>query len=274
MSAPLLSIRWTVGDVSKYGFDALALSIRGAYRIFGSAARYAVTYNTVSLEEARERVGDVADDVEWCDANGLLPDYIDQVLDAGRAEGAGWKLAPPLLDDGLPALSLDNDCILWALPDALTHWLEHAREPHSAVVAEDVRGCYGQFAPMIPRGLVCNLGIRATSAGFPLEQSLRAVLAENQVILHSEVDEQGLQLAAVSRVCSPGLVRLDEVTICSPFPPHLPHLGTAGAHFCGLNANVLPWDFYGRPAIDCVREHWLTHRAEIAARVGARPLQL
>lgn len=274
MSTPRLSVRWTIGDVSKFGFEALALSIRGVRRIFGSDARYTVTYNTVSLDEARGRLGEVAQEVEWRDATGLLPDYLDQVLDAGRAEGAGWKLAPPLLGDGLPALSLDNDCILWTLPDALARWLERADDPAHAVVAEDVRAGYGQFTPHLPNGFACNLGIRATGAGFPLEASLRAVLADSQAVLHSELDEQGLQLAAILRVCVPDRVTLDEVTICSPFPPHLPRLGTAGAHFCGLNANVLPWDFEGRPALDCIREHWLKHRDEVAARVGGLPAEL
>jgi len=273
MIAPRLSVRWTIGDVSKFGFESLALSICGARRIFGSQARYTVTYNTITLTELRERLGEIGDGIEWCDATGLLPDFIDQALDAGRAEGAGWKLAPPLLDT-LPCLSLDNDCILWAIPDAIARWLEHAHDSCCAVVAEDVRACYGQFTPLIPGDFACNLGIRATSAGFPLTSALRRVLEDNQVVLHSELDEQGLQLAAIMRHCVPDRVRLDEVTICSPFPPHLPYLGTAGAHFCGLNANVLPWEFYGRPALDCVREHWLRHRDTIAARVGTLPATL
>ncbi|HEU0054126.1 MAG TPA: hypothetical protein VFQ39_13160, partial [Longimicrobium sp.] len=81
-------------------------------------------------------------------------------------------------------------------------------------------------------------------------------------------DEQGLQVAAVSRLKPPAVVSVEEVTICSPFWPHLPHLGRFGAHFVGLNEHDLPWDYYGRPAIECVREHWRRHRDEVHARVG------
>ena len=85
----------------------------------------------------------------------------------------------------------------------------------------------------------------------------------------SELDEQGLQVAALSRESAPLIVRLDEVSICSPFPPHLPSAGSCGAHFVGLNAHTLPWRYYDRPAIDCLREHWQRCRDELAARVGA-----
>jgi hypothetical protein len=61
------------------------------------------------------------------------------------------------------------------------------------------------------------------------------------------------------------------VSICSPFPPHLPDLGHCGAHFCGLNAKRLGWELDGRPAEHHVRDHWAALRDAVTARVMRAP---
>ena len=62
---------------------------------------------------------------------------------------------------------------------------------------------------------------------------------------------------------------LDEVTICSPFWPHLPHLGRCGAHFVGTNARHIPWNYYDRPADEVIAEHWARHRDALYEKTGA-----
>src|SRR6266540_4978132 len=69
------------------------------------------------------------------------------------------------------------------------------------------------------------------------------------------------------------VVRLDEVTICSPFPPHLPGLGSCGAHFVGLNAKTLGLSFEGRPAEAWTREFFEGYRPAIEARVRAETVE-
>ena len=113
------------------------------------------------------------------------------------AEGVGWKLAPLRMFPDRHEIALDNDCILWELPPALRAWLE--REPaQGCLLAEDVRACFGQFAAYCgsaPR----NSGIRGLPPGFCLETALRAMLDVHPVQLASELDEQGLQAAALAR---------------------------------------------------------------------------
>jgi hypothetical protein len=229
-------------------------------------ARYVICVNTIPIPLARRRLGGVPAPLEWRPVSREdLPAFLRGRVDDGFAEGVAWKFAPLTLDRDLPELALDNDCILWAMPDAIVRWLE---EPGVCVMAEDVRPCFGQFAKICgdaPR----NSGIRATPGRFDLSERLRAVLQEHPVDLHSELDEQGLQFAALSRGDAPLVVRIDEVSICSPFPPHRPDLGVCGAHFVGLNAHELPWRYYDRPATQCVREHWLRWRDDVADRVGA-----
>lgn len=262
-----IGVRWTIGDVSPAGFEALRLSIWGAWSLFGPSAAYAVCVNSVPLGRARELTGEVPGQVIWHDSNGDLPGFLRRRLDPGMAEGVGWKFAPLRLFPDRQELSLDNDCLLWDLPAGLRAWLADG-DPRACLLAEDVRPCFGQFAHLCgpePR----NSGIRGLKPGFDLQAALGAVLDEHPVTLSSELDEQGLQVAALSRPGRLRAVSAEEVTICSPFPPHVPHLGRCGAHFVGLNAKRFSWRLDGRPAEEYVQENWRRCRAGLAARVGA-----
>src|SRR4051794_11868036 len=71
-----IGVRWTLGDVGDRGFEALRLSIWGARKVFGPDAGCAVCVNTIPVEEARRRTGDVPGDVVWHDATGDLPEFL------------------------------------------------------------------------------------------------------------------------------------------------------------------------------------------------------
>lgn len=266
MSARQVAVRWTIGDVSPFGYEALRLSVWGAWRLFGPDAAYVICLNSVELTRAQEQAGDLPRGVRWHDATEDIPPWIERHLDESKAEGVGWKFAPLRLFPDRYELALDNDCILWDMPEAIRTWLDPSTPP-TCIIAEDVSRMLGQFAGDCgPHAR--NLGIRGLPAGFRLEDALGRLLRRRPVILKSELDEQGLQIAAVSLDSEPLVVTLQEVTICSPFPPHLPHLGRCGAHFVGLNAKRLPWRLDDRPAVDHIRDHWLRHRGEVYRRVG------
>jgi hypothetical protein len=254
-----------MGNVSSDGFEALRLSIWGAARLFGQRAAYVVCVNSVPIQEARKLTGALPPCVAWLDATDRFPHWMREHVNGEMAEGVGWKFAPVRVFTDRYELALDNDCILWEMPRALRQAL--AGEPARCLIAEDVRRCFGQFANLCgPEAR--NSGIRGTPAGFDLEAALRATLQRHPCRLASETDEQGLQIAALESKEIPLVVRTSEVSICSPFPPHSPDLGTCGAHFVGLNARSLPWDFYGRPASQVRREQWQQHRPALYERVG------
>ncbi|MGA1875834.1 MAG: hypothetical protein ACMUIA_09515 [bacterium] len=264
-----LAVRWTIGDVSPFGFEALRLAIWGAFQLFGPKAAYAVCFNSVSIRKARRQTGDIPSEVLWHDATDEIPDFLKKHLDGNLAEGAGWKFAPIRLFPDRYELALDNDCLLWNLPQAVARWGEDGNRQR-CILAEDVKTCFGQFAALCgsdPR----NCGIRGFPPGFDFAESLRLTLEEHPVLLSSELDEQGLQAAALSRPVPPLLVTIHEVTICSPFPPHLPYLGCCGAHFVGLNASHLPWSLNGRTAVTLIREHWLRHRPALEVLIKPSP---
>lgn len=254
-----IGIRWTIGDVSPAGFEALQISIQSARNLFGPEADYAVCVNTIPVDSARFQTGAVPDRICWLDAGRLAPAWLKTNTDPLMAEGVAWKFAPVRLFPDRYEIALDNDVILWDLPQAMRWWLDDGR---GCLMAEDVQRCFGQFAGACDCGPL-NSGIRGIPPGFNLEERLREMLGD--LILRSEVDEQGLQAAALAR-SKLFTVSTADVTICSPFPAHQHHLGKCGAHFVGLNAKRSPWILDGRWAHEVVRQEWERFRPIVAER--------
>lgn len=270
MSATV-GIRWTVGDVSLRGWEALRLSVWCASRLFGPEARFAVCVNSVPMERAKELAGELPEGVDWREVGRAdVPGWLADRLDPEMAEGVGWKLVPPQIFPDRYEIALDNDCLLWAMPEAMREFLERA---DATLMAEDVDRCLGVFDGMAPGGRI-NSGIRGLPPGFALDAELRQAVAAweqaagERLVLRSELDEQGLQAAALGRAGRMLRVSTAEVSICSPFWPRQPELGSCGAHFVGLNSKRIPWDYYDRPGIEVRREHWDRHRAALYAKAG------
>ncbi len=112
-----------------------------------------------------------------------------------------------------------------------------------------------------------NSGIRGLPPNFDLESKLESTLVQSGVQLQSELDEQGLQAAVLTR-SNLFVVGTDDVAICSPFPDHQQRLGKCGVHFVGLNRKTLPWILQGRGAHESVRELWDSYANELANLVG------
>lgn len=260
-----VALRWTIGDVSARGFAALRLSILGARQAFGADAGLAVCVNTIDIATARARTGPVPEEVSWHRCDGRIPGFLRDHLDPGLAEGVAWKFAPMRLFPGDWEIALDNDCVLWAMPDPVRAWL--AGETQACLLAEDVAPAFGQFASLCgtaPR----NSGIRGLPPGFDLEAALAAMLRAHPVQLVSELDEQGLQVAALSQCRPPAVVPVSDVSICSPFPPHAPDLGRCGAHFVGLNV-ARPRPYCNAAMLARIAAHWDELQADIERRCGA-----
>lgn len=266
-----LGVRWTIGDVSARGWEALRLSVHCAVRLFGPDAAYCICVNTVPLALAREKAGPLPGAVEWREVTAAeIPAWLAPHLDSEMAEGVGWKLLPLHVFAGRHELALDNDCILWQQPAALQAWLASGDR---TLMAEDCDRCLGHFQNAAVEGHI-NSGIRGVPPAFALGSALRAVLdAESAALgqplmLRSELDEQGLQAVALGLERPSLIVSRQEVTICSPFWPREPELGTCGAHFVGLNSRHLPWNYYDRPADLVRREHFDRHRPALYRHAG------
>jgi hypothetical protein len=141
-------VRWTIGDVSVEGFEALRLSSWGCHRVFGNSASYVVCYNGIERELLREALGELPCEVELHDSGLEVPLWLRERLAPNLAEGVAWTLAPLHMFDSRHERSLDNDCILWDMPAALCEWL--ARRD-SCLIAEDVRAGCGRPASALTR---------------------------------------------------------------------------------------------------------------------------
>lgn len=266
-----LTVRWTIGNVRPRGFEMLRLSIACAFRLFGSDTRYVVCANSIPVEDARARTGEIPAEVEWrAVTRGDIPAGLSRYLGEDLIGGMGWKLIPLRIEAARPELALDNDCIVWQLPGGMRQWLEGGA---GALLAQDVRRCLGSFDAVCRPGAF-NAGIRGLSAGQDLGELLIAAAedarqaADGVLDLTGEIEEQGWQAAAVSRLEPLFLVGTDEVSLCSPFWPLSPEPGTCGAHFVGMNAWHLPWNYYDRPADEWLTEHWQRHRPLLYERAG------
>ncbi len=206
-------MRWTITNVSVQGFEALALSIRGGWNIFGASGGCAVCVNSIPVSQAQEPTGELPAPVIWFQSEKeQIPGFLKARLDDGMSEGVGWKFAPVRLFPQRYELALDNDCIMWALPEAIVRWLG---ADGSCVIAADVRPCFGQFGQLCcaePR----NSGIRGLPPNLLYEDFLARVLDNNPVLQKSELDEQGLQVAALYAAGPTHVVNVEEVAICSP----------------------------------------------------------
>jgi hypothetical protein len=272
-----LGVRWSIGDVSDDGFEALQMSVWGARRLFGPRTAYEICVNTLSVAEARAKTGVVPDEVRWRHVERELPPWlVARIGTESDARDVGWKLVPLRLFPDRFELSIDNDCILWDMPVTLAAWLTD-NHPTRCLLAEDVRLCSGRFAADHPEPR--NTCIRGLPPGFDLGAALAEELDRVPGHLVSELDELGLQIAALTRDEPPCVVPVADVTICSPFPPHHLALGRCGAHFVGINAKQL--DRPGRDKKDDAshddnstenfREHWRRHRQRLFELVGLAP---
>ena len=286
-NADRLAIRWTIGNVRDRGFEMLRLSITCATKLFGPSAKYLVCVNELTVREAQRRTGPVPSGVGWQAVT--RADLAPQLLpwaEESCIEGMGWKLAPLRTFPDRYELAIDNDVILWDVPDGLHRWLA---DPSAYMLAEDADRCFGAFDAQCSTALT-NLGVRGLNAGIrglppsvDLGQALTLALTEadadsrrltgKPLDLSGEIEEQGLQAAAMARL--PELlggtlhvVQLAEVNLSSPFWPKTPNFGTCGAHFIGMNARHIPWDYYDRPADNWLADHWAQSRPELYDRAG------
>ena len=217
-----LIVRWTVGDVSVAGFEALRLSTHGARRIFGPAAHYVVCVNTVPLDRARALTGPVPPEIEWLDATDALSPLIAEHSDASRAGGVleiRARSAGPRPPGAAPG-------------QRLRPLVAAARIGRVAVGRRRSlsagRGCGHDAGTVSGTAAGAADRIRGLPPGFDLEAAFADILRQTGITLRSELDEQGLVTLACSRPATPHVVGEGEVAICGPSPRTGRHSAGAG----------------------------------------------
>ncbi len=234
-----LILRWTYGEIRNgynipQGIELLKYSIKFAILIFSrefEQIEYYICNNNVrksSLEELRNLSGDHK--VKLIDVSEMLP----LNLRIESKKNSWWKYAIPRLDIDKYELIIDNDVILWKIPNILrTAIIENA-----LIALSDGAGkFYGDFLESVER-IDRNLKLNAGLIGFP-----RGVMFDLTDIFNSPpkdlfFSEQGFTaynfaqyngskyLVPISEIQQLNINRIGALKLLSNYK---------GGHFCGCN---------------------------------------
>jgi len=71
-----------------------------------------------------QKSGLLPDRLQWISCTRKeVPSFIRERLDPQMAEGAGWKFATLRPFPDLFKIAMDNDLVLWRIPNAMFQWL-------------------------------------------------------------------------------------------------------------------------------------------------------
>ncbi|NUP14178.1 MAG: hypothetical protein HOW73_49725 [Polyangiaceae bacterium] len=232
-----VAFRWNIGDVSLEGYEALRLSVWGAFNTFGPRASYVIGVGTIPVETARLRIGTLPRECRLHAESLALPAFLEGHLSGPLAERVMWKLAPRMFPDRFEVM-ISNECILWSMPRAMRTWLESLEGGY--LVAQNSR-----------------VGLRGLPPGVDPRSDLQSSLAKMVELPPSQLDEDAL-FNALSWRKRPHLIDLEDVNVYSPST--LRRLGRCGSHFSGLNASI------------DARAAWRIVRRDLHERVGIEPM--
>ncbi len=163
-----LILRWTFGEIksgynSPQGLELLKYAIKFARVIFPREfdnIEYYICYNTIK-DSTLKKIEKFSDkhNVRLLDVFDLLPD----ILKEDGIKNSWWKYALPRIDIGKYEVIMDNDVILWNIPDILKQSIAE-----SALIAlKDGAGkFYGDFKNEI-EAIDNDLELNAGLLGFP-----------------------------------------------------------------------------------------------------------
>lgn len=223
---PLL--RWTIGDVSPYGFETLAVSVSKAKSIYGDEFDYIICHNHLSEQQLSVVSGMgvpmYEQKIECCGLN----------IDPGKTNS--WKLFPPRLRMSSHEIFLDNDVILHDRVPEIEDFLRERRP--IALQGGRKSPAYGRFESMVPKNLTICSAIFGYPPGFDAESKLSSMVKER--ILPEQFDEQGM-VAAVFASSEGMLIPEERISNCwSGYVE-----GKFGVHFAGVNyGQTKPWRRY------------------------------
>ncbi len=150
-----LIIRWTFGETlsrptSLQAFDMLECSIAFANVIFPNS-RKIINFNSLKSNESYSKLKNIAKNkIELVESISL--DFKTKQ----NGKNSFWKYYPIRIDTSKYEIILDNDVVLWSLPNTVADWLKS----DGLLINSDWRGVYyGIFNNMIPEHLQLNAGI-------------------------------------------------------------------------------------------------------------------
>jgi hypothetical protein len=215
-------VRWTIGPVTKSGFQSLALSI-ASFQHF-----YPDTDALVCFNCDKELL-------HWLPSNVDKYDQHTHQNDPLPPMGVAWKLYPPRIAPDRHELFIDNDIVfLNHIPE-----IDYFFNNDVTLLLEGLSRNYGRYERHVPPAYSINSGIFGCPPGFNLNKYVKFFGgSEWQQNAHGEhaasktFDEQGLVALALLEYRKFVIIPNTSVTDCSR-----QLIKGQGLHFIGVNRN-------------------------------------
>ncbi len=232
-------VRWTFGAtksrmLSSQALDLLDLSVKFAILLFKATSRnikFIICYNNLNdyvLDEVQKI--SAVNGIFSMDVSDLLPNELGNE----DSKNSWWKYAPPRIDEEAYEIIMDNDVIIWGIPETL----KNSIEKNALVALTDAAGkYYGDYKEKIEElnnELKLNAGLIGLPPNFAIDPS---EILENlpQDHFHSEQGFTALKFAKYDKLKY--LIPLSEIEQLNVnmLDPEELISKCVGGHFCGCS---------------------------------------
>jgi hypothetical protein len=221
-------IRWTIGPVSKCGFEILRESVSRFERIYPSIRRV-VCFNNIPISKLNRINADLIDQNAYIESLSFVP------------QGPAWPLYPPRITND-HEIFIDNDIVLYDKLDIVDEFLG---SENMFFFSEGAHRLYGNYDNLIKIDTKINSGFFGIPPNFNFKFEIEKVLKTNSLGIHEHHhDFQGIVAACLYDQALTKKINLSTITLCEP--EHELKFGTSGVHFVISNRcnNHNPWENY------------------------------
>lgn len=213
-------IRWTIGPVSKWGFEILNESVRCFKKNYPEVRRF-VCFNNISKDKLN-KLSNL--DVELINQN----DYANSL--SFPPKGPAWPLYPPRLFINEHEMFVDNDVVIYNRVSEIDQFLV---SNEMSFFSEGTKRRYGNYDYLIPQGLKINSGLFGLCPNFDFASKIELLLKSNIKDYHDHHhDFQGI-VAGCLHNCLTTQIKMSTITLCEPNQDI--SYGSSGIHFVVAN---------------------------------------
>lgn len=184
--------RWTIGNVSKLGYECLETSIKTMIGLYNYEFEYYICCNNINIQIIREIVGSRSIKIiqqTWNDCP-LPIDY------KNNFNTSLWKFCPARMDIDRHEIVSDNDVVLIKKLPEIEQFLCDSK----ILLVEDPIKYQGNFRHLFENNEKYNAGFVGFPPKYDLESALMTTWQENQCPkVINQADEQGLTTATLKK---------------------------------------------------------------------------
>jgi hypothetical protein len=222
-------IRWTIGDVSDYGFLCLEKSVELMKRLLGSKCNYAICHNNLNENQLKKLPNvDILINSKF-----YLNIYPVNVPKEKKYNNSSmfWKLYPARIRKECHEIIIDNDILIYKLPEKIIKFLN---SNHVILTESHTRSYSGILKEIIPYGFNINSGIIGLPPNYDFENDIKETIKNHKIKWEDHTSEQTLVAYILSKKnCE--IINKKEIYINFDCHKEKIILGTCGVHMCGLN---------------------------------------